>query len=123
MRIAIIENNKVVNVIVGEIGVVQDLFELVCLESEETGVAWIGARFNGKKFEPPMLYPSWTWDEKAFQYNPPKPKPKGDYFWSEADKDWLVMPEPEPELEVELEPEPKLEITSESKQVSEITEA
>jgi len=63
MNIAIIENDKVVNVVVGEPETVAELFEQTQPITETTGSAWIGARFNGEKFEPQQPYPSWTWDE------------------------------------------------------------
>ena len=93
MNIAIIKNNKVVNVVVGELETVAELFEQVEPVTETTGNAWIGARFNGKKFEPQQLYPSWVWNEGTFSYDPPKPKPEGDYYWNEQSLEWLPVPE------------------------------
>ena len=89
MKIAIIENNKVVNVVTGEPETVAELFEQTQPETETTGTAWIGARFNGKKFEPQQPYPSWLWNEETFEYNPPKPKPEGIYRWDEETGDWV----------------------------------
>jgi hypothetical protein len=103
MRIAIIENKKVVNTVEGELEIVKPLFSQVALETEATNLAWIGARYNGEKFEAVRVYESWTWNEKTFDYDPPIPKPHGDYYWSESDLDWLPTP-------VELDPETGLPI-------------
>lgn len=89
MKIAIIENNKVVNVIAGEPETVAELFEKTQPVTETTNTAWIGARFNGEKFEPQQIYPSWTWNEETFEYDPPKPKPEGIYLWDETASDWV----------------------------------
>lgn len=105
MNVAILENNKVVNVVVGTPEVVASLFKQTAPVTETTGNAWIGARWNGKKFEPMRIHASWILNEKTFDYDPPKPKPEGDYYWSEADLDWLPVPEP-----VELDPETGLPI-------------
>jgi len=97
MKIAIVENQLVTNVVEGKAETVAELFELSVPQTDLTNTAWIGARFNGKKFEPIKIYESWTWNESEFTYEPPAPKPDGDYYWSEAELDWLVIPEPEEE--------------------------
>ena len=40
-------------------------------------------------FISPKPYPSWELD-KNFDWQAPKPKPTGDYFWNELLKDWLA---------------------------------
>jgi hypothetical protein len=95
MRIAIIENGFVVNTVVGELAIVNPLFPEIALETESTNPAWIGARYNGKKFEAFPSWKSWTWNEKTFDYDPPIAKPDGNYYWSEQDGDWLATSEPE----------------------------
>ena len=97
MRIAIIENDLVANVIIGELEVVAELFPEVAVETDSTNTAWIGARWNGEKFEPRQTYNSWTWNESAFDYDPPEPKPEGDYYWNESELAWLPIP-----VEVEI---------------------
>lgn len=99
MQIAIIENGKVTNVVVGEPKTVAELFEQTQPVRETTGDAWIGARFNGEKFEPKQPYSSWIWNEKTFEYDPPKPKPEGDYYWNEELGDWVEVPEENEEQE------------------------
>lgn len=113
MKIAIIENNKVTNVVEGEPEVVANLFEHSIPETELTNKAWIGARYSGEKFEPVKIYDSWVWNESAFEYASPKPKPEGDYYWSEEDQDWLVIPLP-------IDPDTGLQILE--AQAEEITE-
>ena len=103
MRYAIIENKTVVNVIIAEPDVVDTLFDNAVLETETTNSAWIGARYNGAKFEPVKIYESWTWNEEAFEYEPPTPKPEGDYYWNESELKWLPIPTP-------IDPETGLEI-------------
>lgn len=90
MRIAIIEKNKVANVVEGELEAVAKLFPIAIGETEETGNAWIGARWNGQKFEPVKIYDSWTWNEATFEYEPPIPKPEGNYQWVEDKQEWVV---------------------------------
>ena len=95
MRYAIIENNLVKNIIAVEPDVAKELFPEAIQETEDTNIAWVGARFNGKKFEAKPTFPSWTWNEKTFEYDPPKPKPEGDFFWNEPLGDWEAIEEVE----------------------------
>ena len=98
MRIAMVNKNKVVNIIIAEnvetASLLLPKFTAV-EENEETGLAWIGARFKENRFEPIRVFDSWTWNESEFTYEPPTPKPDGNYYWNEAELDWLVIPEPE----------------------------
>lgn len=93
MKLVVIENNKVANIVVGELETVSELFEQVVPETETTGVARIGARFNGEKFEPEQPYPSWVWNEETFSYDCPQPKPAGDYYWAEELGSWELIEE------------------------------
>ena len=92
MKIAIIENGFVSNVVTGDLSKVKKLFSEVIEQTEFTGIAWLGARWNGEKFEPRKIYDSWTWNESAFEYEPPTPKPEGDYYWNESELAWLPIP-------------------------------
>lgn len=94
MRIAIIKDGVVENIIEGELDKVSKLFEEVAPETDNTNEARIGARWNGSKFEPVKLFESWTWNESNFSYEPPKPQPEGDYFWDEEAGEWYPTPEP-----------------------------
>jgi len=40
------------------------------------------------EFVAPQLYPSWTLDENN-DWQPPTPKPDGNYYWNEATQTWL----------------------------------
>lgn len=96
MNIAIIENNKVTNVVTGEPEIVAELFDETQIVTEATGQAWIGARFNGEKFEPVKPFDSWIWNEENFKYDPPKPKPEGRYYWDEKTGEWVENVAPFP---------------------------
>lgn len=96
MNIAIIENEKVVNVVYGEAEAVSAIYPNSVPETELTGVAWIGAKFNGEKFEPRQPYPSWLWDEETFTYHPPTVKPEGAYVWVEEELQWEEVTSPFP---------------------------
>ena len=98
MKIAIIEHNKVTNVVVGEIDVVSKLFDEIVRETKTTGKPWIGATWDGQRFRPQPLFKSWTWNEETFDYDPPSPKPEGNYYWSESEQEWIIIAEPEPEI-------------------------
>ena len=38
----------------------------------------------------PQPYPSWTLDNN-FDWQPPTPKPEGDYYWNEDLKQWVLF--------------------------------
>ena len=40
------------------------------------------------EFVAPQLYPSWTLDENN-DWQPPTPKPDGNYYWNEEIKNWV----------------------------------
>jgi len=42
------------------------------------------------QFVAPQPYPSWTLDENN-DWQPPTPKPDGDYYWSEEDLEWVAV--------------------------------
>jgi len=95
MKIVLVKNNIVENMV--NVETYEESKKLfpdnnLVIESEITGLARLGARFNGEKFEPQQPYPSWVWNEKTFSYDPPKPKPEGDYYWSESSLEWLPVP-------------------------------
>ena len=41
-------------------------------------------------FVAPQPYPSWFLDENH-DWQPPTPKPDGDYYWSEEDLEWVAV--------------------------------
>jgi len=52
--------------------------------------AGIGDSWNGTVFISPQPYPSWTLDENH-DWQPPTPKPDGDYIWNEAELEWVAI--------------------------------
>lgn len=91
MKIAILKNNKVINIVEGELEIVAKLFAEVAEETEATNPTYIGARWNGEKFEAQKRFDSWTWNEETFDYDPPKPKPEGGFRWNEEELDWVPI--------------------------------
>ena len=93
IRVALVKDNKVENLIVADsIELIKPLFPLDVLveQTEETYLAWIGARWNGSRFESPKKFESWIWNEQTFDYDPPKPKPEtGVHTWNEALSKWV----------------------------------
>lgn len=47
----------------------------------------VGSAWNGTSFVP-QPFPSWTLDN-TFHWQPPKPKPDGDYNWDETKSKWV----------------------------------
>ena len=45
---------------------------------------------NADVFIAPQPYPSWTLDNN-FDWQPPTPKPEGDYYWDEDLKQWVSL--------------------------------
>jgi len=41
-------------------------------------------------FIPPQPYPSWVLDSNDV-WQPPTPKPDGDYWWNEAQLEWVLI--------------------------------
>jgi len=54
--------------------------------------AGIGYTYNAEAdvFVAPQPYPSWTLDENH-DWQPPTPKPDGDYRWNEAELEWVAF--------------------------------
>jgi hypothetical protein len=105
------EQNKVTQVIVLSNAVVGEQFP----ESESVGVSFIAADlklpgvwkqtsyngnfrkqyagigytfdFDSDVFITPQPYPSWTLDDNH-DWQPPIPKPEGDWVWNEAEGEW-----------------------------------
>lgn len=52
--------------------------------------AGIGYRYDSDAdvFVAPQPFPSWTLDEN-YDWQPPTPKPDGDYVWNEATQEWI----------------------------------
>jgi hypothetical protein len=56
--------------------------------------ASVGFVYDEEKdaFIPPQPYPSWSLDWEVGDWFPPKPRPDGEWVWSESEQDW-VLPE------------------------------
>lgn len=83
MYFAILDNNKVVNVVVSD----SETNEGKNLEGKNT--AGIGWTYHPDKdnFSPPQPYPSWTLDDTCI-WQPPITKPEGSYTWNEETQSW-----------------------------------
>jgi hypothetical protein len=116
-------DNKVVKVIVGvdedvtqldgdiEVGGSSEAWEqfyesqewnagLTCKRTSYNGnirkqYAGIGFTYNGYAdvFVQPQPYPSWTLDSN-YDWQPPTPKPEGNYAWFEPNQVWIEIDEP-----------------------------
>lgn len=53
---------------------------------DRAGIGWT-VEDDGLRPLPP--YPSWTWDGSEWQ--PPTPKPDGDFMWDEDEQDWIPV--------------------------------
>lgn len=93
---AIVDGNVVENIAVADDQKILELLlpeKTVIAETETTGVAWVGAEVINGKFKPPQPYESWVWNNKAFTWEAPKPKPttnpEGYWEWDEETKSWI----------------------------------
>jgi hypothetical protein len=87
---------QIKNNIVEQIIVVSDLFDdgqAWCIETY--GGIWVdgtnanvGWTYNGTNFIAPQPYPSWALDENN-DWQPPTPKPYGNYYWDETQQTWV----------------------------------
>jgi hypothetical protein len=81
-----IVNGKVVNVIVADDDfVTQSDLNYVLLS--RGGIGWTYDE-QANQFVAPQPYASWTLDENN-DWQPPTPKPDGNYYWNEATQTWL----------------------------------
>ena len=81
-----IVNGKVVNVIVADAEfVAQSDLDYVLLS--RGGIGWTYDE-QANQFVAPQPFESWTLDENN-DWQPPTPKPDGDYYWNETTQTWL----------------------------------
>ena len=81
-----IVNGKVVNVIVADADfVAQSDLDYVLLS--RGGIGWTYDE-HANQFVAPQPFESWTLDENN-DWQPPTPKPDGNYYWNEATQTWL----------------------------------
>jgi hypothetical protein len=103
------ENNIVTEVIVGrnEDEVVDGISDWeahygefrgqVCKRTSYNGnirknYAGIGYFYDSTKdaFIPPKSYPSWILNEETCRWEPPVPRPEGQYRWDEESRNWII---------------------------------
>ena len=95
-RIAVIENGKVINVIISEnLAAARMLlpeYELV-VETGATGPAYIGQPYLNDRFVPIPEDTTWTFDEVAWAWIPPVPYPKDGkpYYWDKEAQNWAEL--------------------------------
>jgi hypothetical protein len=83
-----IVNGKVVNVIVADDDfVTQSDLDYVLLS--RGGIGWTYDE-QTNQFVAPQPFESWTLDENN-DWQPPTPKPDGNYYWNEATQTWLLF--------------------------------
>ena len=90
-RYAQVINNLVVNVIVADAEfVAQSNLDYVLLS--RGGIGWTYDQ-QANQFVAPQPYPSWTLDANN-DWQPPTPKPDGDYYWNEDTQTWQPFEQP-----------------------------
>ena len=92
MIYAQIANGIVVNIIVAD-------EEFVATQTDKTyalctrgGIGWTYDD-QANQFVAPQPYASWTLDENN-DWQPPKPKPNGNYYWIEDIQKWQLLEQP-----------------------------
>lgn len=95
---AVLEDNVVVNVVLGEDDQAGPILsamlpdKTVIRVTEETGMAVIGGTFVNNIFRTVSPYQSWIWSDESKTWNAPVPRPQGPVFWSETALAWLPLP-------------------------------
>jgi hypothetical protein len=77
------KNNNVINIAVFDDESVDEGW----IEYTDLNPAYIGGDYVDGYFYPPQPYPSWSLDDD-FEWQPPIPKPEGDWVWNEAEGEW-----------------------------------
>ena len=90
MNYALIKNSFVINVIVADQVFIDSLpnnadYKLLT----RGGIGWSYDEIN-KVFIAPRPFASWTLDNN-YDWQAPKPKPDGAYYWDEDLQDWLKI--------------------------------
>ena len=85
-----IQNNIVINVIVADQQFIDSLpngADFIVMT--RGGIGWTYDS-TANVFIASQPYPSWTLDSN-FDWQPPTPKPDGDYYWDEAQLKWVLI--------------------------------
>ena len=85
MNYAQLVNGKVVNVIVADADFIATQTDKTYVLCQRGGIGW---SFDGTNFIAPQPYPSCILDSN-FDWQPPTPKPDGDYYWNEKTISWV----------------------------------
>jgi hypothetical protein len=85
MNYAQLVDGKVVNVIVADADFIATQTDKTYVLCQRGGIGW---SFDGTNFIAPQPYASWTLDSN-FDWQPPTPKPDGDYYWNEKTISWV----------------------------------
>jgi hypothetical protein len=85
MNYAQLVDGKVVNVIVADADFIATQTDKTYVLCQRGGIGW---SFDGTNFIAPQPYPSWILDSN-FDWQPPTPKPDGDYYWNEKTISWV----------------------------------
>ena len=86
-----IVNNIVVNVIVADADFIADS-DLDYVLLSRGGIGWTYDE-QTNQFVAPQPYASWTLDENN-DWQPPTPKPDGNYYWNEDTQTWQPFEQP-----------------------------
>jgi len=72
---------------IASIGLDGDWYQTSYNSNFRKRLAGVGYSFNGDAFMSPKPYPSWVLDEN-YDWQPPTPKPDGEYHWDEENQEW-----------------------------------
>lgn len=103
MQIAVVTDGIVENVVSADNAeegtfILQEMYpnsQIVLVEEENTKIPYIGFGYKNNKFIPFKPYDSWTFNEDAWQWESPVPRPDGEgkefFYWDEASKSWKLL--------------------------------
>ena len=85
MHYAQLIHDIVVNVIVADADFIATQTDKTYVLCKRGGIGW---KYDGTNFIAPKPYLSWILN-KNFDWQPPTPKPEGNYYWNEKLKTWV----------------------------------
>ena len=92
MKIAVIENNIVTNIIICDsIELANEVTKSHCVEASVN--CGIGYTWDGVNFIPPQPFPSWTFNSELNVWESPISIPTDgkDYQWDESTTSWIQL--------------------------------